>query len=121
MMSTSMPCGISFLKPDLFIPDKYAAIQKNKKQIKETYAKIYTQNPQIARHFIYQDKGTIYGHMAMLRFYDSAWMIHHHAARKSALNKAGLIVLDQIGRMINDSHRLYSLHMDYMICYYRPG
>ena len=22
--------------------------------------------------------------------------------------------------MINDSHRLYSLHMDYMICYYRP-
>ena len=58
--------------------------------------------------------------MAMLRFYESAWMIHHHAARKSALNKAGLIVLDQIGRMINDSHRLYSLHMDYMICYYRP-
>jgi len=56
----------------------------------------------------------------MLRFYESAWMIHHHAARKSALNKAGLIVLDQIGRMINDSHRLYSLHMDYMICYYRP-
>jgi hypothetical protein len=58
--------------------------------------------------------------MAMIRFYESAWMIHHHAARKTALNKAGLIVLDQIGRMINDSHRLYSLHMDYMICYYRP-
>ena len=96
------------------------AIQKNKKQIKETYAKIYTRNPHIARHFIYQDKGTIFGHMAMLRFYESAWMIHHHAARKSALNKAGLIVLDQIGRMINDSHRLYSLHMDYMMCYFRP-
>jgi hypothetical protein len=47
-------------------------------------------------------------------------MIHHHAARKSALNKAGLVVLDQIGRMINDSHRLYSLHMEYMLCYYRP-
>ncbi len=109
-----------FFETGFIYPDKYAAIQKNKKQIKKTYAKIYTQNPQIARHFIYQEKGTIYGHMAMLRFYDSAWMIHHHAARKSALNKAGLIVLDQIGRMINDSHRLYSLHMDYMICYYRP-
>jgi len=109
-----------FFETGFIYPDKYAAIQKNKKQIKETYAKIYTQNPQIARHFIYQEKGTIFGHMAMLRFYENAWMIHHHAARKSALNKAGLIVLDQIGRMINDSHRLYSLHMEYMICYYRP-
>jgi hypothetical protein len=109
-----------FFESGFIYPDKYAAIQKNKKQIKETYAKIYTRNPHIARHFIYQDKGTIFGHMAMLRFYEGAWMIHHHAARKSALNKAGLIVLDQIGRMINDSHRLYSLHMDYMICYYRP-
>jgi hypothetical protein len=109
-----------FFETGFIYPDKYVAIQKNKKQIKETYAKIYTRNPHIARHFIYQDKGTIYGHMAMLRFYENAWMIHHHAARKSALNKAGLIVLDQIGRMINDSHRLYSLHMDYMICYYRP-
>ncbi len=109
-----------FFETGFIYPDKYAAIQKNKTQIKETYAKIYTRSPHIARHFIYQDKGTIVGHMAMLRFYESAWMIHHHAARKSALNKAGLIVLDQIGRMINDSHRLYSLHMDYMMCYYRP-
>jgi len=109
-----------FFETGFIYPDKYAAIQKNKKQIKETYAKIYTRNPHIARHFIYRDKGTIFGHMAMLRFYESAWMIHHHAARKSTQNKAGLIVLDQIGRMINDSHRLYSLHMDFMICYYRP-
>ena len=109
-----------FFETGFIYPDKYAALQKNKKQIKETYAKIYTRNPQIARHFIYQDKGTIFGHMAMLRFYENAWMIHHHAARKSALNKAGLIVLDQIGRMVNDSHRLYSMHMDYAICYFRP-
>ena len=109
-----------FFETGFIYPDKYAVIQKNKKQIKETYVKIYTRNPHIARHFIYQDKGTIYGHMAMIRFYENAWMIHHHAARKSSANKAGLIVLDQIGRMINDSHRLYSLHMDYMICYYRP-
>jgi hypothetical protein len=109
-----------FFETGFIYPGKYAAIQKNKKRIKETYTKIYTQHPQIARHFIYQEKGTILGHMAMIRFFERAWLIHHHAARKSALNKAGLIVLDQIGRMINDSHRLYSLHMDFMLCYYRP-
>jgi len=109
-----------FFETGFIYPDKYAVIQKNKKQIKETYAKIYTRNPHIARHFIYQDKGAIYGHMAMIRFYENAWMIHHHAARKSSAKKAGLIVLDQIGRMINDSHRLYSLHMGYVLCYYRP-
>ncbi len=109
-----------FFETGFIYPDKYTAIQKNKKKIKETYAKIYTRNPHIARHFIYQDKGTIYGHMAMIRFYENAWLIHHHAARKSSANKAGLIVLDQIGRMINDSHNLYSMHMGYIICYYRP-
>ena len=109
-----------FFETGFIYPDKYAAIQKNKNQIKEIYAKIYTKNPHIARHFIYQDKGTIFGHMAMIRFYEDAWMIHHHAARKSTQNKAGLVVLDQIGRMINDSHHLYSLHMKYMMCYFRP-
>lgn len=109
-----------FFETGFIYPNKYAFIQKNKKKIKETYEKLYTRNPQIARHFIYQDKGRILGHMATIRFYDNTWLIHHHAARKSALNKAGLIVLDQIGRMINDSHRLHSLHMDYIICYYRP-
>ena len=56
----------------------------------------------------------------MLRFYDNAWLIHHHAARNNDYNKAGLMVLNQIGRFNTDSHRLYSLHMDFVMCYYRP-
>lgn len=109
-----------FFDTGFIYPDKYAFIQKNKAKIKETYERLYSNNPHIARHFIYQDKGRILGHMAMIRFYEKTWMIHHHAARKSTGNKAGLIVLDQIGRMINDSGRIYSLHMDYFIAYYRP-
>jgi hypothetical protein len=31
-----------------------------------------------------------------------------------------LTVLNQIGRFINDSHNLYSAHMQYVFCYYRP-
>ena len=109
-----------FFDTGFIYPDKYAFIQKNKEKIKKTYERLYNNNPHIARHFIYQDNGRILGHMAMIRFYENTWMIHHHAARKSTGNKAGLIVLDQIGRMINDSGRIYSLHMDYFIAYYRP-
>lgn len=109
-----------FFETGFIYPDKYAHIERNKHQIKTTYEKLYSNDSNITRHFIYQDNGRIMGHMAMLRFYKKTWLIHHHAARKSALNKAGLIVLDQIGRMGNNSHRLDSLHMDYLICYYRP-
>ena len=108
-----------FFETGFIYPDKYEFIQKNKRKIKETYEKLYTQHPDIARHFIYQDKNRILGHMAMLRFYGNTWLVHHHAARKSSLNKGGLIVLDQIGDFTNSSYRLYSLHMDFIIFYYR--
>ncbi len=109
-----------FFETGFIYPGKYEHLEKNKQQIKATYEKLYNSDSNITRHFIYQDNGRIMGHMAMLRYYKKTWLIHHHAARKSALNKAGLIVLDQIGRMGNNSHRLDSLHMDYLICYYRP-
>jgi hypothetical protein len=101
-------------------PAKYALIEKNKKDIKETYAKLYQCSPDIARHFVYQDNGVILGHMATIRFWERTWLIHHHAARKSALPRAGLAVLDQIGRFVHDTFRIHGLHMDYMVCYYRP-
>jgi len=109
-----------FFESGFIYPAKYAFIQKNKKEIKATYEKLYNLDSQIARHFIYQEKGRIMGHMSMLRFYANTWLIQHHAAKTSAGHKAGLMVLDQIARLINDSHRLRSLHMQYMMCYYRP-
>lgn len=101
-------------------PSKYAQICRNKRKIRETYEKLYTRSPTIARHFVYQDNGVILGHMAMIRFWSNTWLIHHHAARKTALNKAGLLVLDQIGRFTHDTFRFSALHMDYLVCYYRP-
>jgi hypothetical protein len=109
-----------FFETGFIYPSKYAFIEQNKHQIKDTYRRLYSQSPNIARHFIYQDKGVILGHMAMVRFYEDAWLIHHHAARRHALNKAGLVVLDQIGRFSYDAYRLFSMHMNYLICYYRP-
>jgi hypothetical protein len=109
-----------FFETGFIYPKKYAYIQANKEKIKETYWKLYTQNPTIARHFIYQNKGRILAHMAMLRLYDNAWLIHHHAARKRSMVRAGLTVLNQIGCFTYDSHRLYSMHMKYLMCYFRP-
>jgi hypothetical protein len=109
-----------FFETGFIYPDKYEFIRKNKQQIKETYEKLYTRNPTIARHFIYQENSRILGHMSMLRFYENTWLIHHHAARNADFNRAGLVVLSQMGRFGNDAHSLYSVHMNYVICFYRP-
>jgi hypothetical protein len=109
-----------FFEAGFIYPEKYTYIRENKERIKATYEKLYTLNPSIARHFIYQDKGSIHGHMATVRFYENTWLIHHHAARRSSYNWSGFSVLNQIGRFINDSHRLSSMKMDFVFCYFRP-
>ncbi len=109
-----------FFESGFIYPQKYAFLETNKEKIKSIYKKLYTQNQQIARHFIYQEKGRIQGHVAMIRFYENAWLIHHHAARSPGTITSGVSVLDQVGRFSNASHNLYSLHMDYLFCYFRP-
>jgi len=109
-----------FFNSGLIYPQKYTFLLENKDHIKETYEKLYNSNPSIARHFIYQDRGQILGHMSMLRFYNNSWLIQHHAAVQADSGKAGLAVLNQVHRFINDSHRLYSAHMNFVFCYFRP-
>ena len=109
-----------FFETGFIYPQKYGFIQKNREQIKQTYEKLYTHSPSIARHFIYQDRGKILGHMAMVRFHDSTWLIHHHAARSGSSFRAGLNVLEQISRFVTESCRFSFMHMEYVICFYRP-
>ncbi|MCD4760339.1 PilZ domain-containing protein, partial [bacterium] len=109
-----------FFETGFIYPDKYVFFHQNKETIKATYKKLYTENHDIARHFIYQVNGRILGHMAMIRFYENSWLIHHHAARKADFTRAGLVVLNQIGRYLNDSHSLKSSKMNYVFCYFRP-
>ncbi len=109
-----------FFETGFIYPKKYALIEKRKREIRETCVKLYTRSPEIARTFLYQKGGVILGHLAMIRFWPSTWLIHHHAARKSALYRAGLNVLDQLCRFIHDGLRLRSLQMDHLACYYRP-
>ncbi|RII27321.1 MAG: PilZ domain-containing protein [Geobacter sp.] len=109
-----------FFEAGFIYPQKYAYIEANKEQLKATYEKLYTQHPNIARHFIYQENGKIYGHCSTLRFYENTWISHHHAATRSSSHRAGLVVLNQLSRYINDANTIFSAHMNYIVGYFRP-
>jgi hypothetical protein len=108
-----------FFETGFIYPAKYLSIEARKAEFKRTYEKLYLGSPSIARHFIYEDKGQIFGHMSMVHFYSNAWIIHHHAASRDGYGMAGVEVLDQVGRYTNAVHRQPSAHMDYLMCYFR--
>ena len=108
-----------FFEVGFIYPEKYASMHEHKESFKQTYKKLYIDGPSIARHFTYQDRGEILGHIAMLRAYENTWLFHHHAAKSNGL-KAGLAVLNQISQYVNNFYLLNSSHMHYVISYYRP-
>jgi hypothetical protein len=108
-----------FFTSGFIYPEKYASIWPNKEEFKNTYMKLYHQSPAIARHFIFQERGRLYAHMSMIRFYPNSWLIHHHVGGKEQRAKAGVMVLDQVGFYVKEFHSLISTHMNFVICYYR--
>lgn len=109
-----------FFETGFIYPKKYALMCADKERFKETYEKLYVENPHIARHFVCQDKGIIQAHISIIRFYEDTWLIHHHASLRAEHGNTGLVVLRQVERYINDFHRLYSTHMNFIGCYFRP-
>ena len=110
-----------FFESGFIYPDKYVHISEQKERFQELYFKLYNKCPDIARHVMYQDKGKIYGHVSMFRYYSSTWLMHHHAAIKSTKHKAGLVVMEHILQYINECHTLPSAKMKYIACYFRPN
>ena len=101
-------------------PGKYSYLKDYKSQIMSTYKKIYSNAPDIARHVTYQEKGEIFGHASMLRSYENTWLIHHHAASNSSSTIAGLHVLDQLADYAYEANKIKSMHLNYLLGYYRP-
>jgi len=101
-------------------PKKYGLIQPHRERFKETYRRLYEGASEIAKHFTYQENGKILAHISMVRAYDRAWMIHHHAARAEGGRRAGFTVLKQILHYLKDLCRLPSARIDYVFCYFRP-
>jgi hypothetical protein len=109
-----------FFSSGFIYPEKYQSLHENRHQFLQTYERLYNSAPNLARHFVFQDNCTILAHMAMLRTCSNSWLIHHHAADHTHSNHAGLDVLQLAGEAINESQGLYSAHMGYVMCYYRP-
>lgn len=109
-----------FFASGFIYPEKYRSMEAHREKFKETYRKLHDREPGIARVFTYQEHGRILGHIAMLRFFDRSWLIHHHAALRGAEKSAGLKVLGQISRYVNELHHLPSARLDYVFCYFRP-
>jgi hypothetical protein len=109
-----------FFQTGFIYPKKYSFFQAHRKNFIETYRKLYQENPEIARHITYEKNGRIYGHMSMLRAYERAWLIHHHAARPMERKLPGFVVLKQMMLFLNGMYQLSSARMDYVMCYFRP-
>ncbi|MFP4040207.1 MAG: hypothetical protein ACLFS7_06665 [Desulfosudaceae bacterium] len=108
-----------FFRTGVIYSDKYEVLHHKKEEIKKTYENLYNRNPHIARHFIYQDKGAILGHMAMLRFYEKSWLLCLHASQNSMprVNQK-LSLLNQASRYVYESYTFSSANLDYLVTYY---
>ncbi|HSW64366.1 MAG TPA: hypothetical protein VLH56_13820 [Dissulfurispiraceae bacterium] len=107
-----------FFESGFIYPEKYASISRQREKFKETYRKLYRNNPDICRHFTYQDKGELVGHIAMIHAYEKTWLFHHMAATARGL-KAGLAVLSQGAWHVNACYLQNGTPMDYLLAYYR--
>ncbi len=109
-----------FFESGFVYPGKYLLLQNKKQDLKHFYRRLYAEHSPISKHFLYRENGAIWAHMSMLRFYNRAWLIHHHAANNRQGKMGGVRVLDQISRFVNEIHTLDSARMDYVFCYFRP-
>ncbi|MGA2330163.1 MAG: PilZ domain-containing protein [Syntrophales bacterium] len=109
-----------FFDTGFIYPKKYKLLQDHREDFKKTYRKLYQENPEIAMHFTYEENGRIYGHMSMLRAYERAWMIHHHAARPMHNKLPGFQILKHMILFLYGMYHLPSANMDYVMCFFRP-
>jgi hypothetical protein len=111
-----------FFETGFLYPTKYSLIESHKNAFKETYRKLYQENPEIAEHMAYQRNGRIYGHVSMVKAYERAWMVHHLAAQSEPVTgqHTGIPLLRQIINYFEGFYRLPAFKIDHWICYYRP-
>ena len=101
--------------------EKYEHLYSYRHDFKNIYQKLYQDNLDIARHFVYEKNGQIYGHISMVHAYNPSWLIHHFSARRMGNRLPGPSVLKQIIHYTGAYNRLPSAGMDHVMTYYQPN
>lgn len=107
-----------FFESGFVYPSKYKELIEQKAKFQKSYRTLYQEGASIARHFIYRVHGSLQGHISALRAYSKSWINHHHAGFGE--HRAGLKALQAISEYQNDSYRLHSADIRYILAYYRP-
>ncbi|HRS90018.1 MAG TPA: hypothetical protein P5294_10170 [Smithellaceae bacterium] len=100
--------------------EKYEHLYSYREDFKRTYEKLYQGDPEVARHFIYEKNGKIYGHIAMIHAYEPTWIIHHFSSLPFQSKVPALSILKELTFFTNGFYRLPSSPMKYAITYYQP-
>lgn len=108
-----------FFHTNFIYPKKYKLVKSYIDAFKTIYKKLYRDTPEIAVNYAYEKDGRILAHLSMLRSYDSAWMLHHHAARVTS-RRTGIGILKLMVNYVNGIYRLPTPRMRYVMCYFRP-
>lgn len=109
-----------FFESGFIYPKKYEGLQEYRQSLKETYLRLYRDNPAVFSQVTYQRNGRIYGHVSMVHAYEKTWMVQHLAARPLDKMRTGLQILKQVIHYFDSLYCLPAVGMDYMMFYFRP-
>jgi len=85
-----------FFKSGYMIPEKREYVSKVKKEIEETWIRLYGEDSKIGKMLLFMDNDEIYGTIAAVRAYENTWVIHQVAGLKHPSVKIGKYILDSI-------------------------
>ena len=100
--------------------EKLENIKPHLREFKTLYRKLYSDNPDVARHIVYKRNGRIYSHVAMIHAYEPSWLIHHFAARKMDNRSHGMMFLKHVIDYLGPYQRLGAMATSHYMTYYQP-
>ncbi|MGA2553769.1 MAG: hypothetical protein ABSF20_03190 [Smithella sp.] len=85
-----------FFKSGYMIPEKADYVKKNKKNIEDTWVRLYDEKSKIGKMLLFMDNNELYGTVAAAKAYDNTWMLHQVAGLRHPEVKIGQYILDSI-------------------------